>query len=803
MKANNKPILSILIVFISFLSASTVYGQIVKNVEFKSNDLIQGSIVKGGTTYTYVQLKNTRSQISLGNPDLPVLHYRFYIPVNQKAVSVTFNSKSQNVIQLKYDLIPAQKPLLTSWNQQDTTFISPNKLVYGSSNAYPAMQARIIDTDYLDGDLELVNIEVSPMQYFPATKKIVYSSQFELKIETVADDNASGKKAHPKKRMREVMSILKSVVVNPELASADSSSIVLKSANSSSKVMAKVGASTSSTLPYYEYVVITDASLVSGFTDFVNWKKRKGINIGIVTTNDIYSNYTGDAISNPVINDNPGKVRQYLHDAHTNGPTTWALIAGDYDNNVPIRFVNYGEDIPTDSYFTDLYNSFSNGNTPKGIPDIYVGRLICSNTTDIQNWSKKVLLYEQNPGNGDYSYLLNAYHIEADEMQDMHQADSVSTRLPYFTHSKIGEYPICNATYDTNGQILTPSGYSGQYGTSKGTDVVAGINSHKSGLYSWFCHGGSGIGAYHCSTGQSGIGTMTNHLNAFGENGWGIYAQDAYEYCSPYAMHETGNGLDNLTNNNYPSILYSISCRVTPYNITTGNNNVGAMNCGEAFTKLPQTGGIAFLGNTVDGYISSSYKIYENFAVLINSDDFHSHIGVSECLSRYSYPDIYLAYSHNLIGCPETQMWTASPTKFSSATVTKNGTSVTVNTGSVSNCKICVISASDNGASYFQVDTLTSGKTFNNVPSSYCVTITKHNYIPYMYSSDYYIQNETYTGTQTINATNVTAGSNVTTSKPTGPVTIQSGANITIDADGTTIINDTFEVQTGAQFEIK
>jgi len=148
-------------------------------------------------------------------------------------------------------------------------------------------------------------------------------------------------------------------------------------------------------------------------------------------------------------------------------------------------------------------------------------------------------------------------------------------------------------------------------------------------------------------------------------------------------------------------------------------------------------------------------------------------------------------------------MWTAAPAKFSSATVTRNGTSVTVNTGSVTNCKICVISASDNGVSYFQVDTLTSGKTFYNVPTSYCVTITKHNYIPYMYSSDYYIQNETLSGTKTINAYNITVGSNVTTSKPTGPVTIQSGANITLDADGDTIINDSFEVQSGGTLEIK
>ena len=56
MKANNKPILSIIIVLISLLSASAINGQIIKNVEFKSNDLKQGSIVKGGTTYTYCLL---------------------------------------------------------------------------------------------------------------------------------------------------------------------------------------------------------------------------------------------------------------------------------------------------------------------------------------------------------------------------------------------------------------------------------------------------------------------------------------------------------------------------------------------------------------------------------------------------------------------------------------------------------------------------------------------------------------------------------------------------------------------------
>ena len=205
---------TVIILLISLFS-NTSYGQITKSIEFKASDLTRSITTKNGVNYECIKLKNARMQTVYGNPDLPIFHYRFYIPVNQKAVGVSFNSKKQDVIQLKNDLIPAQKPLLTSWNEQDTTFIQPNKLVYNSNNTYPEVQARILNTDYLDGDLELVTVEVAPIQYFPNSKKIVYCSQFDLKIETTADDNASGKKIHPKKRMKEVMSILKSAVVNP------------------------------------------------------------------------------------------------------------------------------------------------------------------------------------------------------------------------------------------------------------------------------------------------------------------------------------------------------------------------------------------------------------------------------------------------------------------------------------------------------------------------------------------------------------------------------------------------------------
>ena len=773
----------LLVLFLALLS-NLGFGQILKNVEFKADDYKLNSIAHNVTLYNYVSLKDAGHQPILGDPDLPVFYYTFYVPMNEKAVSVTLKSKKQEIILLHDDLMPSQRPIPTSLKDQDTTFSIPNKLVYESDNVYPTVQARICKTDYLDGDLKLVTIEVYPMQYYPKSKKIIYSSQFEIKLGTGQDDDSDAQKIHPKKRNRDIMSILKSMVVNPELASADSSSIVIKSSASSSKVMSQVGASTSTTLPYYEYVIITDASLVSDFTDFVNWKKRKGINIGIVTTNDIYSNYTADNISSPAISDNPGKVRQYLHDAHANGSTIWALIAGDYNTTVPVK-TDFSYGIPTDSYFSDLTGNWFN-NSPLNAPAIFVGRLICSNTSDVQNWANKVLKYEQNPGNGDYSYLLKAFSVQADEMQQQNQAGVVANCLPNFTHTIWGELPAYNSQYDNNGYCGTIMG------TPKGADIVSELNNHHYGLFSWFCHGGTG--------GQnSGIGVMSSGIH--GHPYWKLDAQDAYTYYD--VQPESNNGLDNLNNTNYPSILYSLSCVVVPYDKTSNVGNSGAMNCGEAFTKLPQTGGIAFIGNTRDGYVADSYKIYNSFATLINSDDYHSHLGVSECISKYNYGDHYLAYSHNLIGCPETEIWTATPVTFNSASVSENGSSLIVSTGGVSNCKICVMSASDNGSSFYQVVENSLGSTFNNVPTPYYVTLTKHNYIPYMYSSDCYIQNKTYTAVTIINAARIWAGTNVTTSIPTGPVIIQSGANVTINADRDTNLMAGFEVQTGGQFEVK
>jgi len=160
--------------------------------------------------------------------------------------------------------------------------------------------------------------------------------------------------------------------------------------------------------------------------------------------------------------------------------------------------------------------------------------------------------------------------------------------------------------------------------------------------------------------------------------------------------------------------------------------------------------------------------------------------------------------SHNLIGCPETELWTSIPARFISASVSESGNNVTVNTGGVAGSTICVMSAFDNGSSYYQKMENVSSGTFTNVVKPYLVTITKHNYIPYLKNPDnIYFQNEFITSSKYIYGVNIYAGSNVTSSKPTGDVIIKSGSNVVFNADNEVNLNGGFSVELGASFEAK
>lgn len=62
---------------------------------------------------------------------------------------------------------------------------------------------------------------------------------------------------------------------------------------------------------------------------------------------------------------------------------------------------------------------------------------------------------------------------------------------------------------------------------------------------------------------------------------------------------------------------------------------------------------------------------------------------------------------------------------------------------------------------------------------------------------------ENYALVRNISANNVFIGSDVTSSKPQGGITVKSGAILNIEANGKTLINKNFKVEKGAKIILK
>ena len=110
----------------------------------------------------------------------------------------------------------------------------------------------------------------------------------------------------------------------------------------------------------------------------------------------------------------------------------------------------------------------------------------------------------------------------------------------------------------------------------------------------------------------------------------------------------------------------------------------------------------------------------------------------------------------------------------------------------------------DNGEAYYQKVDNVSSFNFQNISKPYNVTITKHNYYPYLFNpNDLYIQNVNWDNERVISANRFFIGTDVTNNIPFGNVIINAPANILLKPIEDVIIQSDFEVVSGASFEIK
>ncbi len=702
--------------FISY-AITGIASNVKYKVVFDTDFIIDTTIAADGNIYSIINFSGCSFTSEEGMPQLPVKIIKLIIPADKEPVDVIWTKDKGKIVSLSYPIIPVQKPIPTEIGFDGNGFLQPNKSVYSGYTGYPVNAATILRTNYIRGN-KVVIIEVSPVVYSPMKNELEVVESIELtlilkpsekKLLSVAVKDKNKYNRYLKSLVDNDMDVEQYSVIKEKVE--DNQESDLKSVTTGISVNC-------------EYVVITTSSLSSYFDNFIEWKKQKGVDIELVTTADIFQNYTGDAISG--INDNAGKIRQFLSDAYDNG-LEYALLGGDF-NTVPIRYgcgtdnkwtVWYPNDfkIPSDLYFADFDGDWNvDGDSYLGEKydddvdygaEIYVGRLLCTSGTQIEDWTEKLILYEQNPGNGSTSYLRKAFYTQADQMQDYDQATDIANRFGNIFTTDI----IFEEEYNGTPNAYSPE--SPQFPT--GNDVIDEMNNDY-GFVSWFNHGA-----------PENIAVATKKYNKCGSNDKKKvtnFDSNATTYC---LYPEQDNGLDDLSNSSTPFVLYTLACETMPFD--TWKGIAPTSNLGARITNPSGKGAPIYLGNTRYGFVTNSWYMQRSFTSNITGGTYQ--LGAAEANSKGSSGSHYVWLSHNLLGCPETEMWTSTPSNFTNAYAAICGNNVVVNTDGVTDCIVCVMSSNDNGAAYWQVNSSSvTEKTFYNVTSPFVVTITKHNYIP-------------------------------------------------------------------------
>ena len=736
----------LLLLCLLFFVGQMAFGEsVTQKVHFSQAELKCDTITgEDGQVYNLLSYPGTENDFySLGAPVLPIKYVIIHLPYTADDISLKIRHFNATSYSLRKRIYPGQEPETTFLGSSKKEFTPCDSRIYESVGSYPLEQARIAEVSCVGHGDRLVVVAVYPIIYSPTENRYEFSEDIEL---TLTYNHS------------------------PERA----------------EVLARNTRTVDIGIPFYEYCVITSQNLMDAFTRLIAWKREKGLNAGVVCVDSILGNNycnVGDTVSS--INDDAGKIRQYLQYAYASGVTKYVLFGGN-DSVLPIRYgtgsnnywnwdINNDYKIPSDLYFSELnsnwnkdddiyYGEYSD-NLDYG-SELYVGRILCTNSEEIHNYTDKLLRYEMNPGNGDFSYLKKALYTQSDQMQRDCEQDGIANQLQtmFPIDTILSEVPSYNAP--------TPT-------APYGNDVIAKMNEHYN-YVSWGGHGNPNA--------------ITMKSNGVAESSH--YGITSVQGNVPYMVPESANGLDNLTNKDYPMFAYSISCTITPFDVF--NQYTEFPNMGQSFTLGKDYGGPVLVGNTRYGWVGSSAFMQKKFneGLFINP-----MVGYAQNYAKMNYHNHYLRHSSNIIGCPDIRVWTDIPALFSaSISYNTNNNYVISANNSIANAGIGIrdITQANEAIDSISFNPSLGPKTLANVENS-LITLTGTNCLPQILPLT--IQNATLHGTHYAIVKDVTCGTDVRTGTQ-GDVTFDQDSDYTFETKGTFELTKGVEIKLGAQLEV-
>ena len=596
---------SVLFLFLVLISSVIIAQQVKYTYNFDDYKIINHG------EYQLIEFDNTLSTGITGEPILPYRAVKLLLPFGQSAQNIEIIAEDLTKIEGKYNLFPQQYVRPIS-NTEIIEFII-NKEVYNKTK-YPEKQINNVSTQFMNG-YSFALSTFTPVVYNPKTGELSFYKKITIIVDYSNDKKAENATKNLNSSIKTINKV-KNFAQNPEILNSYPQK---------------------KTSDEYQVLIITTSAYENSFEDLQSLYLTRGLLSEVITKSEIEGSTSGQ--------DTQEKIRNYIIDEYNNHGIEYVMLAGDTEL-IPYRgfycqvqssSVYEDWDIPSDLYYSAIDGNWNTDGDDKWaepdeddlLPEIAVGRLPFSNTTELNSMLNKIISYQNEPITGELDNPLLAGEYLYD--------DPLTWGAQYL-ELLIGFHD--DNGYETTG-IPEEHPYEEMYHRDgnnwDGNDIIQEINTGHS-----FVH--------HC--GHAGT-----------------------EYTMQLYIEEITNSNFNQVNgttHNY-TLVYTHGCICGDF---SANDCIG-----EQMVKINNFA-VAFVGNSRYGWFNEgqtegpSAHIHREFIDALY-DQKENHIGATHMISKYNTAPWVEAsgqhepgalrwcfYDCNVLADPTLQIWTDEPISF-------------------------------------------------------------------------------------------------------------------------------------------
>ena len=334
-------------------------------LEFSNPPLASEVVSLDGVDYIRIMMSGEGSSLDPGVPDLPRVT-RLIMVENTGEIGLNITDLSYAVLPMDYPPAPAQ-PLAGDDESPLDGSVAIDQEIYSTDAWYPPQVAEIVGPATFR-DIRFVVVVIHPVQVNPVTQEMRVYDRIEVGIDNLG---GIGENELP---------------IEPASLSPEFSKLYRQFENFPGSALDELPR-----VPGKQLFICGDNAIITNEVQkIVNWRRRKGIDAYYVTTTQ--SGATAAAIRNFISS-------EYNN---SNGQLDFVTIVGDPDAGAP-----YG--IPTDFSQLDNYFATMGGGNPDPIPDIAVGRLPITSSSQLNALIEKTIQYESDPFLTDTTWFTRAW----------------------------------------------------------------------------------------------------------------------------------------------------------------------------------------------------------------------------------------------------------------------------------------------------------------------------------------------------------------------------------------------------------